>query len=180
MNIEKDKWVAIHYTLKDDDGKEIDSSVGGAPLGYVHGRGYLIPGLEKELEGKTTGDKFNSVIAPKDAYGEYDKELVMELDRDRFGYEGEIETGMQFQAMTPQGPSIVTVSKVDGDKITIDGNHSLAGKTLHFDVEVVEVRDATEEELNPSCGGCGGNCGGGCGGNCGGDCGSGCGGCGEN
>ena len=109
MKIAKDKWVAIHYTLKDDDGKELDTSVGGAPLGYVHGRGYLIPGLEKELEEKEVGNKFTAVIPAKDAYGEYDQQLVMELDRDRFEYDGEIELGMQFQAMTPQGPSIVRV-----------------------------------------------------------------------
>ena len=182
MKIEKNKWVAIHYTLKDENGSEIDSSVGGAPLGYLHGNGYLIFGLENALEGKEAGDKFHVTIQPKDAYGEYDPQFAMEISRDKFEFDGDIEVGMQFQAMTPQGPSFVHVTKVDGDKITIDANHQLAGKVLNFDVEVVEVREPTEEELNPSCGcgggcgGCGGNCDGGCGGDCGGDCGGSCGG----
>lgn len=177
MKIEKNKWVSIHYTLKDDDGKELDSSVGGEPLGYLHGNGYLIFGLENELEGKNPGDKFSAVIQPKDGYGEYDPRLIVDIPRSQFETEQPIEIGMQFQVMTQMGPSIVKVIEVGDDKIKIDGNHELAGKVLHFDVEVVEVRDATEEELNPR--GCGGGCGG-CGGSCGdggcGDCGS-CGGC---
>lgn len=172
MKIENNKWVAIHYTLKDENGNEIDSSIGGAPLGYVHGKGYLILGLENALNGKEAGDKFHAVIQPEDAYGKYDPQLVMQIDRNRFDFEGQIEEGMQFQAMTPQGPSILTVTKIEDDKITVDANHQLAGKVLNFDVEVVEVRDATEEELNPSCS-CGGGCGG-CGGNCGEDCGNSC------
>lgn len=173
MKIEKNKWVAIHYTLKDENGAELDSSVGGTPLGYVHGNGYLIPGMENALEGKETGDKFQTTIQPKDGYGEYDPQLVMEVEKSRFEFDGELEVGMQFQAMTPQGPSIVTISSIEGDKVKVDANHALAGKVLNFEVEVVEVRDATEEELNPA--GCGGGCGS-CGGGCGGDCGSGCGG----
>lgn len=170
MNIEKDKWVAIHYTLTDDAGQVIDSSVGGAPLGYIHGNGYLIPGLEKQLEGKTVGDKLKAVVQPEEGYGVYDKNMVVEVDRKQFDASMGIEIGMQFQVMTPGGPAIVRVVKIEGDKITIDGNHELAGKVLNFDVEIMEVREPTEEELNPTCG-CGGGCGG-CGGEggCGGDC----------
>ena len=180
MKIEKNKWVAIHYTLKDDEGNTIDSSVGREPLGYLHGNGYLIFGLENELEGKEEGAKFTCKIAPKDGYGEFDPALIIDVDRSQFETEQPIEVGMQFQVMTPQGPAIVTVKEVGDDKIKIDGNHELAGKNLNFDVEVVEVREPTEAELNPQgCGGCGGGCGdGGC--NCGSDCGSGCGGCGCN
>ena len=181
MKIEDNKWVEFHYTLKNEEGQQLDSSVGSEPLGYVHGRGYLITGLENLLAGHEPGDKFSAHIEPKDGYGEYDEKLIVELDRNKFEFDGEIQVGMAFQMMTPQGLSIVHVIKVDGDKITINGNHELAGKALDFDIEVVNVRDATEEELNPS-GGCGGGCGG-CGGNCGGgdcgDCGSGCGGCGN-
>lgn len=179
MKIENDKWVEIHYTLKNDEGIQLDSSVGNEPLGYVHGRGYLISGLESLLEGHEPGDKFTAHIEPKDGYGEYDERLIVELDRDKFEFDGEITVGMPFQMMTPSGLSIVHVTKVEGDKITIDGNHELAGKALNFDIEVVGVRDATEEELSPTsgcgggCGGCGGGCGGG---DCGG-CGSSCGGC---
>lgn len=177
MVIEKDKMVAIHYTLKDDNGVEIDSSAGGNPLAYIHGNGYLIPGLEKELEGKSAGDKFKAVIQPEEGYGVYDERLIATLSRERFDLPGDIEIGMQFQVSTPAGPTIVRVTKVDGDNITIDGNHELAGKVLHFDVEVVEVRELSEEEKQQMLsGGCGCGCGGGCGGNCSGDCGGDCGG----
>lgn len=177
MVIEKDKMVAIHYTLKDDNGVEIDSSAGGNPLAYIHGNGYLIPGLEKELEGKSAGDKFKAVIQPEEGYGVYDERLIATLSRERFDLPGDIEIGMQFQVSTPAGPTIVRVTKVEGDNITIDGNHELAGKVLHFDVEVVEVRELTEEEKQQMLsGGCGCGCGGGCGGNCSGDCGGDCGG----
>lgn len=176
MKIEKDKWVAIHYTLTDDSGNQLDSSVGSQPLGFLYGNGYLISGLEKELENKETGDKFKAVIQPKDAYGEYDERLIMDVPREKFEIDIPIEIGMQFQVMSPAGPSIVRVVQVEGDNIKIDGNHELAGKVLTFDVEVVEVRDPTEEELQALNGcGCGGGCGG-CGGNCGGDCEGGCGG----
>lgn len=176
MKIEQNKVVKIHYTLKDKDGKVLDSSVERDPLQYVHGHGYLISGLEKELEGKEPGAKFSTQIAPKDGYGEYDEKLVIEVPRDQFDSSVEIEVGMQFQADSPMGPSIVTVKKVADDKITIDANHELAGKDLFFDVEVVEVRDLTEEEVKQMTaprGGCSGSCGscGGCG-SSGGDCGS--------
>jgi len=175
MKIEQDKWVTIHYTLKDDDGNTLDSSVGGDPLGYVHGHGYLIFGLENELLGKEPGAKFTADIAPKDGYGEYDSRLVTDVPLQQFEMDG-VEVGMMFQVMTPSGPAIVRVIEVNDKTAKIDGNHELAGKNLHFDVEVVEVRDATEDKLNPKgcgCGGCGGDC------DCGGDCGDGgCGGCG--
>ena len=118
MKIENDKWVEIHYTLKNDAGEQLDSSVGNEPLGYVHGRGYLIPGLENLLAGHEPGDKFAAHIEPKDGYGEYDERLIVELDRNKFEFDGEITEGMPFQMMTPQGLSIVHVKKVEGDKIT--------------------------------------------------------------
>ncbi|MDD5928875.1 MAG: peptidylprolyl isomerase [Spirochaetales bacterium] len=178
MKIENNKFVSIHYTLKDDEGNLIDSSRESEPLSYVHGRGYLIPGLEAQLEGKTAGDKFSTIIAPKDGYGEYNPQLVVEVTRDQFDTDMQLEIGMQFQAMTQSGPAIVHITEIKDDKIKIDANHELAGKNLHFDVEVMNVRDATEEELNPpSC--CGGGCGGNCGGGCGGDCESSCGECGD-
>ena len=184
MKIEKNKWVAIHYTLLDDDGKLIDSSVGGEPLGFPFGFGYLISGLENALEGREQGEKFTVKIAPEDGYGVYDEALKMDVARERFEMDGEIEVGMHFQMITPQGPAIVRVVETGDNFIKIDANHELAGKNLNFDVEIVEVRDATEEELNPrGCGGCGGNCGGGCDGNCDGgcdgNCDNGCGDCGE-
>ena len=145
MKIEKNKWVAIHYTLKDDDGNLIDSSTGGAPLGYLHGNGYLIRGLENALENKTVGDKFTCKIPPKDAYGEYDPELIIDVDKDQFDSTQPIEPGMKFQVMTSNGPAIVSDQEVTEDKVKINANHELAGKNLNFDVEVIEVRDPTED-----------------------------------
>lgn len=177
MKIEKNKMVKIHYTLKDDEGQVIDSSVGKEALEYLHGEGMLIPGMERELENREIGDKFSAVIEPKDGYGEYNPEYVVEVPRDRFDANTEIEIGQKFQADTPSGMMLVTVTKVTPENVTIDSNHELAGKRLHFEVEVVDIRDATSEELEPyqygdSCG-CGGSCGDGCG-SCGG-----CGGCGD-
>ena len=161
MVITKDKFAQIHYILKDVNGVELDSSVGSEPLGYIQGHGYLIQGLEARLEGKSPGDKFSCTIEPKDGYGERDERLVAELPRDRFEFDAPIEKGMHFQVQTPAGPTIVTVIDVQGDLIKIDGNHEMAGKTLNFDIEVVDVRDATQEELDAianssGCGGCGG------------------------
>lgn len=176
MTVENDKYVSINYTLKDDEGKVIDSSEGKEALGYIQGRGMLLPKLEEQIAGKNPGDKFSTVLEAKDGYGEYHEELVTDVDRSNFETDMAIEPGMMFQAMTAAGPQIVRVTKVTDDKITVNGNHELAGVRLHFDVEIVEVRDATEEELAPQ--GCGGVCGG-CGGGCGGSCGDDCGGCGS-
>ncbi|MGI5058541.1 FKBP-type peptidyl-prolyl cis-trans isomerase [Treponema pectinovorum] len=176
MKIEKNKMVKIHYTLKDDEGKVIDSSIGKEALEYLHGEGMLIPGMERELENKEKGAKFTAVIEPKDGYGEYKPEYVVEVPRDRFDANAQIEVGQKFQAETPSGNMLVTVTKVTPENITIDSNHELAGKRLHFEVEVVDIRDATSEELSPyqynesfGCSGGCGSCGGGCGG-CGGGC----------
>ena len=132
--------------------------------------------------GKAAGDKFTCTIEPKDAYGERDDRLVAQVTRDKFEDGSPIEIGMHFQVMTPAGPSIVRITEINDDTITIDGNHEMAGKTLNFEIEVVEVRDPTEQELEMleqrSCGGCGGCGGGDCGSDCGGDCsGQGCGSC---
>ena len=177
MNIEKDKVVSINYTLTGDDGNIIDTSEGRAPLEYLHGHGMLLPKFEESLLGHAPGDKLTCDLAAKDGYGEYDESLIMEVPREQFDTDMEIQVGMAFQAMTESGPSIVTVTKVTPDVITVDANDSLAGKNLHFAVEVLEVRDATEDELKsgrPAGQGCGcGGCGdGGCGGDC--ECGGGC------
>ncbi len=175
MVVENDKYVSIHYILKNDEGKVLDSST-DRTLDYIHGRGYLLPKLEEYILGKKPGDKFNATLEPSDGYGEYRKEFITEVSRSNFEEGAPIEVGMAFQAMSAMGPQIVKVTKIEGDKITIDANHDLAGVRLNFEIEVVDVRDATEDELNPpSCGGCGGNCGGGCGGDCSD---GGCGGCG--
>ncbi len=170
------KMVKIHYTLTDKDGNLIDTSREQGPLEYMHGVGSLIPGLERQIEGKAVGEKFKVVVEPKEGYGEYDDSLVQEVPRKQFEVAKPIEVGDTFEAQTPTGPFMVRVTKVTDDQITVDGNHELAGKELFFDIEVVDVRDPSEEELSQfesSCD-CGGSCGGSCGGGCGG-----CSGCGE-
>lgn len=147
LMIGKDAVVSIHYTLKDDEGQVMDSSENRDPLSYLHGANNLIPGLEQELEGKSAGQKFSASIPPEQAYGDNNPALVETIDRNMFQGVEKIEPGMAFTAEGPQGKQQVTVTEVDGDEVTIDANHPLAGKTLHFDVEVVDVRDATEEEL---------------------------------
>lgn len=148
MKVEKNKVVSINYTLTDDSGEVLDSSEGGEPLAYLHGQGNLIPGLETELEGKSEGDTFRTAIDPADGYGEYNDALIAEVPRDRFTGVDEINVGMEFQAQTSDGGSqIVRVTEVSDEAVKVDANHPLAGQTLHFDVTVAGVRDATEEEL---------------------------------
>ncbi len=163
MTISKDSVVTIEYTLTDDQNEVLDSSEGMGPLEYLHGHNNLIPGLEKELEGKKAGDSFKTTVAPADAYGEFQKELVVEVDRSQFPDDVEITEGMQFEAGGPDGSHVVTVTAVNDQKITVDANHPLAGETLHFDVKVVSIREATEDEktngLDQGCGcGCGDDC----------------------
>jgi FKBP-type peptidyl-prolyl cis-trans isomerase SlyD len=146
MQISQDAVVSIHYTLTDDTGKKLDSS-DGTPLAYLHGNGNLIPGLERELEGKAAGDKLNVKIAAADAYGEYDKSLVQRVPRRALKGVGNLSVGMQLHTQSAHGVRAVTVTQIVGDMVTIDGNHPLAGQNLNFDVEVAEVRVATEEEL---------------------------------
>ena len=139
--------VLIHYTLTSDAGETLDSSAGREPLAYLQGFGNIIPGLEQALLGKKAGDKLKVSIPPAEAYGVRNDELVEVVPRSAFGGAPDLEVGMQFQARTPEGMKVVTIVDVSGDEITLDGNHPLAGETLHFDVEVVTVRAATAEEL---------------------------------
>lgn len=148
MQIAANKAVSIDYTLTDDAGDVLDSSKGAAPLVYLHGGGNIIAGLERALEGKGAGDELSVAVEPADAYGEYSPELVAVLDRNLFQGVDELQIGMQFHAAGPEGqPQIVTIRDIDGDQVTVDGNHPLAGKRLNFDVKVVGVRDASAEEL---------------------------------
>jgi FKBP-type peptidyl-prolyl cis-trans isomerase SlyD len=144
MQISKNKVAAIHYTLRDNEGTVIDSSEGREPLHYLHGAGNLIPGMEEGLEGKQQGDKFALKISPDKGYGEKDEQLVQQVPRSAFGGQ-EVKPGMRFQT---NQHSVVTVTQVGLDSVTVDGNHPLAGVELNFAVEVVDVRNATEEELS--------------------------------
>lgn len=174
MKIKKDAMVSIAYTLYDAEGNQLDSS-GDSALQYIHGNGQLIPGLEAMLEGKEPGLKFKAVIEPEEAYGAYNDKMVVEVPRNQFEEGAPLEVGMKFQASTADGQvCLVRVVKISDDTVTVDANHELAGKQLTFDIDIKDVREATEEELVglSGCGGCGGNCGG-CGGECSGGCGSG-------
>jgi FKBP-type peptidyl-prolyl cis-trans isomerase SlyD len=146
MQIADNMAVSIHYTLTDDDGEVLDSSIGDEALVYLHGGGNIISGLEKALHGKVAGDKFNVRIAPEEAYGEFMEEMIQVISRDMFEGIDNIEVGMQFHADVSSGTGVVKVVNIEDDDITIDGNHPLAGLALTFDVEVMDVRAATEEE----------------------------------
>lgn len=148
MQVAKNKVISIDYTLTDAQGTELDSSHGRSPFAYIHGIGNIIPGLEAALEGKSAGDQLNAVIPPEKAYGTRDETLVQQLPRSRFDTDQDIQVGMQFQATGESGPRVVTVVSVDADNVTVDANHPLAGVTLHFDVTIKEVREATGEELS--------------------------------
>jgi FKBP-type peptidyl-prolyl cis-trans isomerase SlyD len=139
--------VSFEYTLKGDDGEVIDTSEGGEPLTYLHGTGSIIPGLESALGGRVVGDALQVVVAAKEGYGERDDDLVTEATRSQFPKGATLAVGTQFEASGPDGRQVVTISSIDGDRVLLDANHPLAGKTLHFDVKIVEVRAATAEEL---------------------------------
>lgn len=147
MQIEANKVVSIDYTLKNDAGDVLDQSTPENPLNYLHGHNNLIPGLENALAGAATGDDVKASIPPAEAYGDYDENLIQAVPRNLFQGVDQVEPGMQFQAQTGQGMQVVTVRDVDDESVTIDANHALAGETLHFDVTVKDVRDASEEEL---------------------------------
>ncbi len=147
MQIAADSVVLIHYTLKDDDGKVLDSSDGGDPLAYIQGHGNLVPGLERALEGKQDGDAVAVTVTPDEGYGARNAALVQRVPKRSLQSSGEIRKGMQFRAQTDEGLRVFTVTAVVGDMVSLDGNHPLADQTLHFDVKVVEVRAATAEEL---------------------------------
>ena len=138
----------MHYTLTNPEGEVIDSSQGKAPLAYLHGHGNIIPGLEKQLEGKAVGDKLVAEVPAAEGYGERNPEMIVEATRSQFPEDAELEAGMRFQAQTPGGPRIAQITKIEGDTVTVDTNHPLAGVDLKFDVEIMEIREATSEEID--------------------------------
>jgi FKBP-type peptidyl-prolyl cis-trans isomerase SlyD len=146
MQIAKNSVVTIDYTLTGPDGQVIDTSVGRQPLPYLHGAGNLIPGLEKQLEGKSAGDTIKVTVAPEEAYGIRDESLTQTAPKSAF-QSPNIAVGQQFRADSPQGQKVFTVTKIEGDSVTVDGNHPLAGIALNFEVNIKDVRAATQEEL---------------------------------
>ncbi len=148
LPIGENRVVSIHYTLTDGEGKVLDSSEGAEPLAYLHGRGNIIPGLENALVGKSEGDVLHVKVEPSEGYGEVNPDMIQVFARDVFQGVDEIEVGMTFDAEGPDGSRYsLLVTKIEGDDITVDGNHPLAGVELNFDVKIVDVREATPEEL---------------------------------
>ncbi len=147
MEITDGRVATIHYTLTSDDGDVVDKSAADAPLSYLHGAGNIVPGLEKALTGKQAGDSLKTDVPPEQGYGPLHDGMVQQVPRSAFP-DVEVQTGMQFEASTERGPLLVTVTGMDEENVTVDGNHPLAGKTLHFAVEVANVREATEQEAN--------------------------------
>ncbi|MBR9790800.1 MAG: peptidylprolyl isomerase [Gammaproteobacteria bacterium] len=146
MQISQNSVVTLHYTVSTEDGTELDSSTGGEPLSALLGSRFLISGLEEALQGKAAGEKFDVTVAPEKAYGERLDHLVQAVPASMF--DGmEVEPGMQFRATTDAGEqSVIVIEKTD-DEVIIDGNHPLAGVALSFEVEVLDVREPTEDEL---------------------------------
>ena len=136
----------FHYTLTDSNGEVLDSSRDREPLAYLHGAGNIVPGLEKALLGKQPGDTLKVDVAPEEGYGARVDALVQQVPKSAFQGVEKIEPGMQFQAESNMGPVTVTVTEIEDDQVIVDGNHPLAGETLHFDVEITDVREASDEE----------------------------------
>jgi len=146
MTVKQNAVVSIHYTVRDEDGVQLDSSEGREPLVYLHGANNIIPGLESALEGRQVGEQLQVSVTPEEAYGEHHDHLVESVPVQAFG-EQPLEVGMRFEAQTERGPLSVVITHIDGDHVTVDGNHPLAGKPLSFDVTIAEIRDASAEEV---------------------------------
>lgn len=148
MKVAADKVVSIHYTLTGDTGEVLDSSQGREPLAYLQGHGNIISGLENALVDKEAGDKLKVTVKPEEGYGMRNDQLVQDVPLANFQDPKEIKEGVRIRVETQQGVSIAVVSKMEGETVTLDMNHPLAGETLHFDVEITEVRDASDEEIS--------------------------------
>ena len=148
MKITKDHAVYFDYEVRNSRAELLDSSgEGGNVMAYVHGYASIIPGLEKALEGKTAGDQLEVTVPPLEAYGLRDERRIGKVDRAIFPADAEIKPGMRFRASSGHGTDLVIVTAVEGDTITVDSNHPLAGETLTFSVTIRDVRPATPEEV---------------------------------
>lgn len=145
--IKKDSVVTLSYTLKNNEGMELDRAGSDEPLVYLHGNGQIISGLESQLDGLGAGDKKEITVPPEEGYGNVNPSLILEIDRQHFPKDVDIKPGMQFSADMGEKQQIFTVLNVGEEQVKIDANHPLAGETLHFSVEILNVRDATREEL---------------------------------
>lgn len=148
MKIAKDCVVTLNYELTDPQGQVLDSSKGREPLTYIHGHGNLIPGLETRIDGWEAPRSEDVQVPASEGYGDHDPEKTIPAQRSQFPADAELTAGVQFQANGPQGPMVVRIAAVDGDDITLDANHPLAGVDLKFAIELIDVRAATEEEIS--------------------------------
>ncbi len=148
MQITKHKIVTIDYTLSNGQGAVLNSSIGDEPFTFIQGIGSIIPGLEAALEGKSSGDEFIVRITPEESYGLRDDSLTQIVSIDLFEEVDDLKVGLQFEAKTETGKQLLTITRIEGNDVTVDGNHPLAGETLNFDVKIREVRDATDEEIS--------------------------------
>ncbi len=146
MEIQENLVAIFEYTLTDSQGEAIDAS-NGEPLAYLHGHGNIIPGLEKQMLGKKVGDKFTAEVPAEEGYGIVQQELIQAVPKEMFQGVETLEVGMRFEAQTEYGAHSVEITEIEGDEITVDGNHPLAGVDLVFEIEVTDVREATAEEI---------------------------------
>lgn len=147
MQISKGKVVSVDYTLTDDSGRVLDTNKGQGPLLYLHGVGGIVPGLERALEGRSPGDSVKVDVEPHDAYGVRDESQVETLPRSAFKVIDDLAPGMQFHGSDGEHQRLITILSVDKDTVRVDANHPLAGKTLRFDVTILDVRDASPDEI---------------------------------
>lgn len=148
MLISKNKVVSLAYELKNDKGETLDVADSRAPFHYLHGASQIVPGLESALDGLKKGDKKSVTVKPDDGYGEHNPELKMAASKTQFPGDVDLQVGLQFETETDDGERLMfTITGIEGDKVIIDGNHPLAGQTLHFSVEVIGIREATKDEL---------------------------------
>tara|TARA_B110000503_G_scaffold39815_1_gene65409 strand:- start:17258 stop:17740 length:483 start_codon:yes stop_codon:yes gene_type:complete len=148
VQIGPDTVVNFHYTLRDDAGKELESSRGGDPATYLHGANNIIPGLESAMTGKADGESFSATVNPEDGYGLRDEDRVQRVPIKHLSFKGKLRAGAVVQLSTSEGLRTVTVVKPGRHTADIDTNHPLAGQTLTFEIEVLETRSASAEELS--------------------------------
>ncbi|OLO05609.1 MULTISPECIES: peptidylprolyl isomerase [Salinicola] len=148
LAIEPSHVASLHYTLLDERGRPLDDSrARQQPLAYLHGHDNLFPALEAALASRKSGERLSVTLAPADSYGERDEALVSESPRSAFPQDQPLKAGQRFQAQGPDGPRTVTVLAADDAQVTVDANHPLAGETLTYEIEILEVREATRAEL---------------------------------
>jgi FKBP-type peptidyl-prolyl cis-trans isomerase SlyD len=149
MAVLTNKVVTFNYILKDSEGNLLDSTDKGGPLSFITGNQQILPGLEDVLSGMIIGSKKNVKLTAVDAYGEYDENAIQKVKRNLFPEEAELEIGKTYFGHSPEGQHLqFVITEIENDDVTVNFNHPLAGKDLEFDVELLDVRDATPEEIS--------------------------------